>query len=320
MRAIQSSPENYPRYVGTDRNISQYFKENCQAGEGNCDEFEPIGYIPQVAHTFAYFEATYGIMNEHQVGLGEATCSGVYVATSVAVGGSALLSVDQLSEIAMERSTTAREAVSIMGDLAVEYGFYGESASFEGGSESLVVIDPQEAWVFHILADPTGSSAIWVAARVPDDSAAVVANMFSIRVVDLDDPDNFLGRQDMWDLALAEGLWKKGESKDFTKTFSDGEYAHKYYSGRRMWGAFHLFAPSQNLPAEYVNLKDEVVYPSFVPVDAPVSVQDAFAVMRYWYNGTEFSTSADGNFAGGAFSSPDRYGGGQGEQEVTGSW
>jgi dipeptidase len=197
-----------------------------------------MGYIPQVSHTFAYFESTYGIMNEKQVGLAESTCSGVYVARSISAGGKALLSIDALSQIAMERASTAREAIKIMGSLSEKYGFYGESASFEGGSESLIVTDPSEAWVFHILADPTASSSIWVAAKIPDDSVAVVANMFSVREVDLNDTENYLGRADMWEIAEKEGLYTAGAVKDFTATFSDGEYAHKYYSGRRMWGTF----------------------------------------------------------------------------------
>lgn len=164
-------------------------------------------------HTFSYFETTYGIMNEMQVGIGESTCSGVFSALPVHAGGRALLSIDSLSDIAMERASSAREAVALMGALAEEFGFYGESASFEGGSESLVVIDPSEGWVFHVLADPTGTSAIWVAARVPDDSVAVVANMFAVREVDLADSANFLGRADMWELAAAQGLWAPGLPK-----------------------------------------------------------------------------------------------------------
>ena len=218
----------------------------------------------------------------------------------------------------MERANTARQAVELMGSLAEQYGFYGESASFEGGSESLLVIDPSEAWVFHILADPTGKSAIWVAARVPDDSVAVVANMFSIRVVDLADTANFLGRQDMWELAAEQGLYFEGQPKDFTKTFSDGEYAHKYYSGRRMWGVFRLLSPSADLPATYDNLKNDAPYPFAVKVDKQLSAQDVMAVMRDWYGGTEYSTEE--GLAGGAFGSPDRYSGSTGESQVSGSW
>jgi dipeptidase len=305
VRSIYYSPEHYPRYVGTDRGVSAYFTENCQAGDKNCAAFKPIGFIPQVNHTYSYFEATYGIMNEFQVGIAESTCSGVFAALAKSHGGKALLSIDQLSQIALERSTTARAAVELIGSLAEEYGFYGESASFEGGSESLIITDPTEAWVFHILADPTGTSAIWAAARVPDDSVAVVANMFSIREIDLDDSANFLGRKDLWDLAKEYGLYTEGDPKDFTKTFSDGEYAHKYYSGRRMWGVFNLLAKSQNLPAEYGNLKNDVPYPFAVPVDYLVSPRDMMKVMRYWYNGTVYSTS-DG-LASGPFNTPDRY-------------
>lgn len=318
MRPIWSSPENYPRYVGSERQASIYFEENCLAGDLKCRNFKPIGYIPQVNHTYAYFEATYGVINEYQVSIGESTCSGVFVGKSVEMGGSALLSVDQLSQIAMERATTSREAVQLMGDLAVKYGFYGESMSFEGGSESLVVIDPTEAWVFHILADPTGTSAIWAAARVPDDSVAVVANMFSIREVDLSDTVNFLGRQDMWDIALEQGLWKEDQPKDFTATFSDGEYSHKYYSGRRMWGIFSAFAPSAGLSATYDDLRYDAPYPFAVPVDKLLTPSDLFSVMRSWYEGTEYSTSV--GLAGGPYGTPDRYSGSTGEREVSGNW
>ena len=43
--------------------------------------------------------------------------------------------------------------------------------------------DPAEAWIFHILPDPTGESAIWAAQRVNDEHFAVMANMFVIRQV-----------------------------------------------------------------------------------------------------------------------------------------
>lgn len=315
MRPIYASPENYPRYVGAERGVEEYLSENCLAGAAQCGDFVPLGYIPQVNHTYAYFEATYGVMNEKQVGISESTCSGVYATFGADEGGQALLSIDQLSQIAMERASTAREAVQIMGQLAEAYGFYGEAFSFEGGSESLLVTDTQEGWVFHILADPTGTSAIWVGARVPDDSIAVVANMFSIRTVDLADTANYLGRADMWDLAAKQGLWVEGQPKDFTATFSDGEYSHKYYSGRRMWGIFHLFAASADLPAEYDNLKLDKPYPFAVAVDKPLTVADMAAGMRYWYEDTAYSTSQ--GLAGGPYGTPDRY---SSNTAVQGSW
>lgn len=72
LRPVYFSPENYPRYVGMERGVPEYFPR-----DENSDElsFEPIGYIPQVPHTFAYLEETYGAVNEHQVAIGESTCS-----------------------------------------------------------------------------------------------------------------------------------------------------------------------------------------------------------------------------------------------------
>lgn len=115
---------------------------------------------------------TYGALNEHGVGIGESTCSGRFGAQPIGMGGHALFSVDQLSQLAMERARTAREAVQLMGGLAVKHGFYGAANATEGSAESLMVIDPREAFIFHVLPDDTGRSAIWVAQRVPDDHGA----------------------------------------------------------------------------------------------------------------------------------------------------
>ena len=60
------------------------------------------------------------------------------------------------------------------GDLATSLGFYaadwrgGDSSKGEGG-EALTVIDKTEAWVFHVLCDDTGASAVWAAQRLEPD-------------------------------------------------------------------------------------------------------------------------------------------------------
>lgn len=162
-------------------------------------------------------------MNERQVGIGESTCSGVFGTSAAAHGGSALLSVDALSQLAMERANSSRAAVLLMGRLAEEYGFYG-AGSFEGTAESLMVTDPYEGWIFHILPDPTGESAIWAAQRVPDTHIGVVPNVFVIREVDFDDAANFLGSSTVHSVALARGWWKPSDGLlDFTSIYSDGE-------------------------------------------------------------------------------------------------
>ena len=122
-------------------------------------------------------------MNEHQVAIGESTCASKLWAAPTTAGGKAIIEARELSRIALERCKTAREAVLLMGELAVKYGFYaadwsgGDDSKGEGG-EALTVVDPEEAWVFHVLSDDTGTSAVWAAQRVPDDHVSVCVCVF----------------------------------------------------------------------------------------------------------------------------------------------
>ena len=91
---------------------------------------KPMGHIPQVSHTFSYVDAAYGVMNEHQLAIGESTCDAALGMRGVPIrfGGKALLGIATLSRIALQRCKTARCAIQTVGNLAVEYGFYGTNS------------------------------------------------------------------------------------------------------------------------------------------------------------------------------------------------
>jgi len=78
--------------------------------------------------------------------------------------------------------------------------------------QALSVADSKEAWIFHILPDDSGKSAIWVAQRVPDDHITVVANMFRIREVIKDSPD-FMYSDNLWEVAESNGLWSSSQGR-----------------------------------------------------------------------------------------------------------
>ncbi len=105
-------------------------------------------------------------------------------------------------------------------------------------------------------------------------------------------------------VAQKRGWWSPGQKLDFTATFSSGEYGHMYYSGRRMWRAIDMLAPSLGLEPEYkAPLLEKAAYPfSFVP-DAKVSVAQLKAVHRDTLRGTPYEMGA----GGGPFGSPARF-------------
>lgn len=212
-----------------------------------------------------------------------------------------------MSQIALERTTTARQAIQMMGDLATSLGFYsdwggGVDDSLGEGGEALTVIDKHEAWVFHVLADDTGTSAVWVAQRVPDDHIAAVANQFVIREIDPHSED-FMYSSNIWDVAERQGFWKKSDGKlDFLKTYAPMR-AHSIYSTRRVWRVFTLAAPNANISPYTDSYASD--YPFSVKVEKQLTPQDLMQMQRDHYEGTEFDMTK--GVASGPYGDPNRF-------------
>ena len=257
----------------------------------------PIGHIPQVAHTYAYLDGTYGIMNEHGLMFGECT-DGAFVSNGPEPGKRLFYSAE-LSRVALERTRTAREAVQLMGELIETYGYYGTG-------ETLPVADPKEAWVMEMAPSPEGTGGLWVAQRIPDGHFWVAANEFRIRELIPGNADQMWGKT--LETTLTKAGWRSPKDTslpiDWLTSVSHGEYNHPYYSLRRVWRALSLAAPSAKL-SPWVESGTTRAYPFSIKPDKKMSLADLKRIHRDHYEGTEFDLTK--GVAAGPFGSPERY-------------
>lgn len=317
-RDVYHYKSNYPHVVDGGR-AATWAEANLEGDRARVRKWAArsrkrrIGAVDEVARTYALIEAGsgYGLLNEKMVGMGESTCLAKFAATPRGHGGEALLDISELGKIAMERVGSAREAVLLMGELAERFGYYGAEWDTENrldeAGENLMVTDPYEAWVFHILPDDTGKSAIWAAQRVPDGHITVVANQFIIRKIDSTDKKNFLHSENMLPIAVKHGFHdpkRDGKYLDFTKCFS-GVRPHSSYTTHRVYTVYTRADPSLvgKLDPYPSALMDG--YPFSVKPARPLTVADIFRMNRDHYEGTPWDMTRTA--AAQPFGDPDRY-------------
>ncbi|MDD3272718.1 MAG: C69 family dipeptidase, partial [Bacteroidales bacterium] len=82
------------------------------------------GRIPAVEETFAYLNTAYPCLNEKQLAIGETTITG----RDILVNKNGLFLIEELERIALQRCSTAKDAIKLIGKLAETYGYgeYGE--------------------------------------------------------------------------------------------------------------------------------------------------------------------------------------------------
>jgi dipeptidase len=250
------------------------------------------GEIPEAAETFSRFDIAYPFMNEKQVAIGETTIGG----RRELYNPDGMMDIMTLERIALERASTAREAIQIMGELATQYGY-------SDGGECLTVCDTKEAWVFEIFGStPLQIGALWAARRVPDGEVSVSANRSRIGELRLDDPDNYMASENVISLAEKMGWYdpEKDGSFRFNDVYDPISTGYYRYTRRREWRVLSLLAPQLNL-----NPDDGDGYPFSVKPAEKVSVQTLMTIHRDYYQGTEYDLSK--GLAAGPFATPNRY-------------
>lgn len=271
---------------------------------------KPLGEIPEAAHTYAYIDSDYGVMNEYGLMLGECTNNSAHLEYLEPKEGHGIFYASELGRVALERCRTAREAVRLMGGLIDQYGLWGTG-------ETLLVADRDEGWVLEMQPTPTGKGGFWIAERVPDGEFFVAANQFRIRAVRPGDPDQIFNPR--LPGLLKEAGWavydKKGRL-DWVRSMKAVEDFHPYFALRRIWRAFSLAAPSAKLPAKVKNWDTEA-YPFSLRPDHPMTLAEIMDLHRDAYEGTVFDRRIGNN--AGPFASPYRYGKTKWERSITSS-
>ena len=234
------------------------------------------GVIPQVRHTFRYLDTAYPCLNEKQLGIGETTISG----RDTLRNKNGMFMIEELQRMALERCSTAREAIRLMGALVKRYG-YGDSG------ECLTIADKNEVWIFEIFGEgPKKTGGVWAAVRIPDDEIAVSANISRISTLHLDDPNHYMASNNVYDVARKLKLWDGKEEFCFWKVYSGGNYfgEKKNYSVRE-WFIMNELAPSLHLSDTVENL------PLSVRPDEKVSTERVMRLLGSYYEGTDKNLS-----------------------------
>ena len=234
------------------------------------------GTIPQAKHTYRFLDTAYPCLNEKQLAMGETTISG----RDTLQNKKGLFMIEELQRVALQRCTTAREAITLMGSLIKQYG-YGDSG------ECLTIADPSEVWIFEVFGEgPKKIGGVWAAQRIPDEEVAVSANICRIGKLDLSDTDHFMASDNVFSVAKQLKLWDGKEEFSFWKAYSGGNYfgEPKNYSVRELF-IMQQLAPDANFTDEMGEL------PLSVKPQEKVSVERVSKLLGSYYEGTDLSLS-----------------------------
>lgn len=207
--------------------------------------------IPQVPRTFGYIGTFYsefagfpapltnGGLNEKLVAARDVWSPSRKELQAMTPRPQKGLSYSDLSKIVMERATSARHAVEIVGELIDQHGY----ATYGGNSH--LFADAQEGWV---LIEFSGGQGLWVAERLGPDDVRVSYPGYILEIpLDFQQNPNYMGSTNLISFAVEQGWYdpKSGESFDVNRIYGNGEGRSRLT--RRFEQQLREWAPSVTL-------------------------------------------------------------------------
>ncbi len=253
------------------------------------------GYVDQVEYTYNVI----GYINEKQLCIVETTFGGRHEL----VNPEGILGYDNVIQLALQRCSTARDAIRVMGQLMDEYGYCDEGETF-------TVCDKEEAWIMELIGKGQGrKGAVWVAMKIPDGQICAHANISRIRQFPQvskakknslyqEIEGECMYSSDVISFAREMGYFN-GKDEDFS--FRDAYCPISFLGVRqcdaRVWSFFrhHTDPAEMDKYLPYLEGKfDQIDHlPLWITPEKKVSVRDIISDMRDHYEGTPLDMTKD---------------------------
>lgn len=274
------------------------------------DDGKILGYLPQVEKTYGYFQSAYSHMNEYQLGIAESTTTQRDELICTLENGKQIMTIEQAMIFALQRFKKAKEATQFIGDLLTTYGFLPSSGD---GSETLVIADTEEAWVFEVFGVGPGwtpeskkPGAVWAAQRLGDDQATMIPNWSIIKEINVKDKQNFMVSSNYMQDAIDRGWYNPASGKPFVWQDIYAPLPEEFATSR-FWLFHHTFTPNlkkwpdrmldptnpfKGMQPYYQVVEPLSIYPFSVVPEKKISIQDVMAFQRSTFEGTIYDMTS----------------------------
>ena len=274
------------------------------------DDGKILGYIPQVEKTYGYFQSAYSHINEYQLGIAESTTAQREELVCTLDNGKQIMTIEQAMIFALQRFKKAKEATQFIGDLLTTYGFLPSSGD---GSETLVIADTEEAWVFEAFGvgpnwtpESRKPGAIWAAQRLPEDQATMIPNWSIIKEINPRDKENFMVSVNYMQAAIDRGWYDPKLGKPFIWQDAYTPLPEEYATSR-FWLFYSTYMPNlKKWPDRYLDPSNPFkgmqpyyqvveplsIYPFAAVPEKKISVQNVMAFQRSTFEGTIYDMTS----------------------------